>query len=199
MLKKFGFEAALSSAAKSKKLIPRRDGSLGVAAAAKRLPVETGDWLPDEEFGDLACWTDDYYLRKTLESLGVPTLSADEFRNRLNRVSPHLSILHRARLIIGLLRHASSYIPQNPGPQLLVQADGTLIDAEAVAYIPSGSQQTFALPEWVTLRFVSPELVDLLVEELKVSRKELAVKLRCFNLHDYDFGELASAINARIN
>ena len=63
MLKKFGFEAALSSAAKSKKLIPRRDGSLGVSAAAKRLPVDTGDWLPDEEFGDLACWSEDYYLR----------------------------------------------------------------------------------------------------------------------------------------
>ncbi len=199
MLKKFGFEAALSSAAKSKTLIPRGDGSLGVPAATKRLPVETGDWLPDEEFGDLACWTDDYYLRKTLESLGVPTLSAEEFRNRLNRVSPRVSILHRAKLIVGLVRHASGHIPQNPGPQLLVQADGTLIDADAVAYIPSGSQQTFTLPEWLTLRFVSPELVDLLVEELKVSRKDLAVKLRCLNLNDYDFGELASAINARIN
>jgi len=199
MLKKFGFEAALSSAAKSKTLIPRRDGSLGVAADAKRLPVETGDWLPDEEFGDLACWIDDYYIRHTLESLGVLTLSTDEFRNRLNRVSPRLSILHRARLIVGLVRHASSHIPQNPGPQLLVQADGTLIDPDAVAYIPSGSQQTFTLPEWLTLRFVSPELVDLLVEELKVSRKDLAVKLRCLNLNDYDFGELASAINARVN
>lgn len=199
MLKKFGFEAALSSAAKNKKLIPRREGSLGVSAAAKRLPVNTGDWLPDEEFGDLACWSEDYYLRQTLDSLEVPTLSTDEFRSRLNRVSPRLSILHRARLIAGFVHHASGHIPQNPGPQLLIQGDGTLIDPEAVAYIPSESQQVFTLPEWMTLRFVSSELVDLLLKQTEFSRKELAVKLRCLNLHEYDFGELASAINSRIN
>ena len=197
-LEQFGFENSLLESAKTKRIIPRRDGSFG-ASDTQRLPFNPDGWLPLNEFGDVARWADSLALRSTQEQLGVSAMSANDLRIRLNRLSPALTVPDRARLISGLVLHAPNLVTQNPPPKLLIDRDGALVEPEISVYIPGQNQRDFEFPEWMPLRFVSSNLIDALVTELRLSREELAERLRCFNLHQYKYDALASAINARIN
>ncbi len=55
-LKRLGFQAALYQAAKSRNLLPVRDGSLVRPAAARRLAAQVGDWLPLPGFENIVLW-----------------------------------------------------------------------------------------------------------------------------------------------
>jgi hypothetical protein len=199
MLEQLGFEKALLAAARTKRLIPRRDGEVVQASSVKQLPVNPEGWLPKEGFADLALWTDDECLKRALEDLEVKQLDSDDLRERLNRLSPTLSITDRAALLAGILQRGKYLMPRNPPPRLLVDSDGTLIEPEKAAYLPPTTSRSFSLPEWMPLRFVSRELIEALQTILRISREALVEELKAFNLHTYDFGGLAGAIVARTN
>ena len=202
VLEKLGFKDALLHAARSRKIVPKRDGAFALPGSVKRMPVPTEGWLPLEQFEDLVLSTEDYWLRNTLEWLQVEELSADEFRARVEKVSENLTLDERAALLAGIVRNRQcAFVPRDRPPILLVDRSGNPVDASAPAYLPPLSEAAFELPPWMAVRFVSGGLVEKMMEVLRYSRERLVEELReagYVNIHEYDFRGLARAIIAQI-
>lgn len=203
MLETLGFHRALVGAAKSRMVVPRRDGSLAISSTVRRLPVDSGDWLPLEGFADLALWTEDYGLRQVLEHLGVASLSPDQFRERADILSPRLNLAERIAILAGLIRHSpKGCFPKSPPPRLLVDKEGAVVELGIAAYFPPTAETPFRPPPWMPLRFLPDKLVDGLMLSSKHSRERLAEELReagFRDVHAYDFGGIASALVAQTN
>lgn len=203
MLEELGFGAALKNAAQGRRLVPRRDSAMAEATDVKRIPVDAGGWLPLEEFTDLALWTDDDWLKQTLEWLDVPLLTADEFRARADRVSPRLALGARAAFLAGFLRYRQQdFLRTDPTPTLLVDRENNVIETDMIAYFPPTAEMSYKPPERMRLRFVSAGLVDEMLRLSEWSRERLVHEFReagYEDVHAYDFGGIARAIVVRAN
>jgi len=203
MLEQLGFESALRQAAKTKRLIPRRDGQLASASAVRQLAVNPDGWLPLRGFGDLVLWSEQYWVRDVLERLGVEDLRGEELKGRIEDQTAHLGMEQRVALIAGLVQHSQNLgLTESGPPQLLLDADGKPIGTETAAYFPPASDKSFEVPPWLPVRFVARALVDGLAEKLAQPRERLAERLRDSgyqNVHEYDFRGLARALIAEVN
>lgn len=203
ILEELGFCAALRETARTKRVVPRRDGGMAEAACVKRMPVDAEGWLPHEEFGDLVLWTNNRWLKTALDWLGVPALAREDFRARAERVSPGLTLTARAAFVAGILQsQGSHFLSTDTAPALLIDGGGDIIGLDTIAYFPATGEMSFAPPVWMPPRFVSVELVDELARARGCSRERLVEELRTAGykqVRAYDFGGVASALVAHAN
>lgn len=201
VLEALGFRHALLEAARSKKIIPRRDGTFVSSVSVQRLPVDTESWLPLRQFEDVVLPTDEYRLGNALEWLQVGELSAEQFRERVEKVSPSLTLDERAALAAGMARHRKhEFVPKDPPPALLIDGSGAALDPATVAYFPPLSRVPFDLPAWMAIKLVSGRFVEKMAEILRYSQRRLAEELReagYKSVHEYDFRGVARAIVAQ--
>lgn len=196
LLEDHGFEEGLVAALRRRQIIPCRDGTLRSPREARRFDHDPSEWLPLEEFGDLALFTRSRPISRLMSELGVPMLEEKELLARLERLSPALALERRAKLLAALIERR---LLPTPAPSLLVASDGTIIDASATVFLPPQGNRHFELPDWIALRFLDSSLMHLISAELKVQRsEELRVKLSAFRIRPYSLPNLVSAINASI-
>lgn len=197
ILESFEFHETLVESAIQKQIIPMSERDFGIASSATRLSVDNRGWLPSEAFVDLVLWTDDYQMKQALDRFNITIISNDEFNSRLKTISPKLSMKQRIDLLIGLLKHKNIFASEEP-PPILIDQDDKLIESKTTVYFPPTSAEiTFEPPSWMSLRFLSEELVDGLLGEEGGSRERHAENLRDLGfrgVHPYDFRGVARAL-----
>ena len=202
-LDELGFSDVLKKAARSRRVVPRRDGQLATAEDLLRIPVDAEGWLPAAQFDDLVKWTDNQQLIQVLEWLQVREFKASDFRDRVARLSQVLKSSERARLLSGILTHRNyGFIPTDPPVDLLVEQDGSLLDADTIAYFPPTDNLKFMLPHWMPLKFVAADLIENLVLQTNHSRERLGDELREVGYREvrsYEFAGIVSAVNSQVN
>lgn len=172
------FKDELFSRARNAKILPRFDGAPGAPNSTPRLSrgaydfeYSFTDWLPREEFADIIISPSSWYLQRFLvNDLEVGTLEATTLKSRLERVSPHLTVAERGRLIRGLIR--SSLMP-TPPPSLLIDESGLPIPSDAQIFLaPPSEKESVSPPSWLEVKFVSKELTEALVREFSASDRQ---------------------------
>ena len=203
VLDRLGFEDKLLRAVRRKKIIPRRDGVFVSSARVKTLWVDTEGWLPLRRFRDIVLWTDDYPLKSALKRLQIEDISVDDFRTRIDKLSPSLTIMERAALLVGLVNNRKQkFVPKEPPVSILIDESNTRIRSSTPAYLPPSTEISFDLPPWMSVSFVSRELVARMLEILEYSRDRLVEELRdtgFIKVHEYDFRGVTRAIVSQIN
>lgn len=203
VLDRLGFEDELLRAIRRKKIIPRRDGVFVSPVHVKTLRVDTEGWLPLRRFRDIVLWTDVHSLKSALEWLQIEDISVDDFRTRIDKLSPSLTIKERAALLVGLVRNRQQrFVPKEPSVSVLIDESNSTISTSTPAYLPPSTEISFDMPPWMSVSFVSRELVARMLEILGYSRDRLVEELRetgFKNVHEYDFRGVARAIVSQIN
>jgi hypothetical protein len=199
VLIKLEFEEKLKNEKARRKLIPVRSGEFESASVAKLIDGDFDDLLCGEEFGDLSLHTEDEFLLKELNDLGVKPIDYDDLRERLNRLSD-AGISNNARAEI-IYRLAENRIVKygNPPPALLLDEKRMVIESGIKALLPPEGK-VFSLPAWVPQRILNSDLAATLREKFGVTRvRELISHLRMFDIQEYSMGTLISSIVAETN
>jgi hypothetical protein len=199
LLLQYGFHKHLISEAKKLRLVPNTLGLPNKPDDVFLLKGPIHNLVPMHEFEDIVPWTVEKNIRNIIEHLEVPLMTDEQLMERLNRISPSLSIEQRAELITGLIltNSISNYFI----PNLLIDQDQNIITSNVVSFFPPVEASNFSLPSWMSIKILNIELISELRKTFNVSSiRELVGKLRTsFKVNDYNFRELSMAIISRIN
>ncbi len=191
-----GFRKVLLEGARLRRIVPTRANTFVVPAEALRLEKDTGSWLPDAGFEDVALWPGKTHLDKALKDLGLSVLSQADLRERLDAISQALSIEERVRLIRGLVN--TGLMPTDPAPAILIDASGDVIPARKRVFLPPADGVSLEMTPWMDLTMLSGDLFAQLRSAFGgATARDLVSKLSAFRLHEYALVNLAAAIDAQ--
>ena len=196
-LNDFEFETQLINESRKLPLIPTRAGVHVSADETARINASSVDWLPIEQFGDIALVPINEPVNRFYDLLGVRTLPSEDFANCLNLVK-FQDVDSRAGLIVNLVRY--NLVPTAPVPELLIDQAGRKITASGRSFLQSREQQNFQLPAWLNIQFIQEDLRNRLMELFELTEvRELRVKLSPFGVNEYSLASIAAAVIAETN
>lgn len=196
-LSRFGFEEALLGALRKRPAVPVRDGSLVRAEQAALVEPRPLDWLPAQEFGDIAPWPNEDSLRRLMRQLKLRPVSDEELARRLLAASAALTADGLASVVAGVLVDLPGRFAAGAPRGLLRDDAGSPVPGDARVFLPPGDGQGFTLPDWLPIRLLARDLGDRLRAALRVtSAQEMASRLRPFDVRDYALGPILSALVA---
>lgn len=195
-LHRLGFSDALKEAAKRKKLVPVLGGGYRSAEEAKLAPGDESRWWPQRLFPEIAAF-DRKEERKLAMALGVGPLSGEEIVKRLLEVDD-LTLKERAHAVVGLLQ-TTTQTPIDSFSMLLCDETGIPLPEHVSAMLqPTGMLPL--LPKWATIRFLHPELKQLLGQLLETTDNgRLQQKLRPLGVVEYSLAALIRPVLAEAN
>jgi len=196
VLEKFGFLGLLESKIKEHALLPVRNNHFEVVANAKLIEGNFDSLLTGEVFGDICIYADNPSVIKLLRKLGVRYIDYDDLRNRLNEVSDSMTTSMKVNLIYTLV---SNELVQGVPPELLIDEQNNRISSGSSVFLPP-EKKIFSLPAWVSQKVLNSEFASMLKDKFEVSTiRDLSLKLRCFNVQEYNMNSLVSSISAETN
>lgn len=194
-LKRVGFHNQLMCAARGKKLVPTLGGSVLVASSARLVPGWATDWLAARHFSEVATMQEPTH-RRFYEDLRLEKLADKEIGQRLIDAED-LTLEERALAVAGMVlcnvdKNACSSALLLDSARETVPSDSRVI-LQAPANLPK-------LPPWGKLRFLDPELREILGTILNAGEgRDLQIKLKSFGVIEYSLASLVSAIAAEAN
>lgn len=196
-IKDLGFDAALLGATAARRVIPTRAGVFVAPEKTALLDVPDDAELPKAVTSDLVCWTDEDDILRRLHDLKIRQIESATLRKRLEDVASTMDARARARAIAALLDHDA--LPEPP-PSILLDEQGRNLPASVTKFLPPAQSAAVALPEWMEVHLLNPEMARELAAALGTrSPRDLAHKLRAYDLREFAFATLASAVNAQAN
>lgn len=177
-------------------ILPVRKNSFEKTEKAKRIKGNFDNLLDGELFHELCIFTEDHFLIKQLENLKVDHIDYETLRERINKICGKLTLKQRVNIIYLLVEN--DLIKGEP-PELLIDENGERVLTNIIVLLPSEGR-TFSLPTWVPQKIMNSELTSYLREKFQVSRiRDLVLKLKSFNVQEYNMVSLISAIVAESN
>lgn len=152
-------------------------------------------------FSTLLKTTDNDYIEKFIKSdLGIGFFDYDEFCNLLNGDIEYYSLEDRVELI-ALINREYYKTHRDTFPHLIVDSDGHSICDSAKVYPLPTEEQVIALPKWVDIKFLNPEMEQLLYTrlDLRNNRRGLAAALSRYNFEEYSFDRLLRGVVNQVN
>jgi len=191
------FDKILIEEAKKHNIVPTLGGMHHIASETKQINADTVNWLPQEQFSDIALPNPSYEIKRFYNALGIDSISNVEFTRRLNKIE-FPDINSRATLIANLIKH--NLVTVDPAPDLLIDQSGCKITENSRTFLQSRDQKVFERPEWLNIQFVHDELRIKLMEMLEITEvRELRQKLSPFGVNEYSLNSIASALIAEAN
>lgn len=178
----------------TKRILPTRDGQLADATTARSF--DQADLLPSSQFPELVAARDDQD-EKVMELIGVPSLSAKEFKARLSSVP--FSPEERARLIVSFIQ---GYVGADfCTPALLIDSQGDAVAAsESVFVPPEGALPEVGMPAWSPIKFLNGRLLELIAKGLgETNVRTLRRRMEDFGVQEYALGNLIQRLAAAAN
>lgn len=170
---------------------------ISINDAPKYTGILFADILSSEEFPELLKPAEDDFIAEYLTSdLGIEFYSYEEFCNRLNESVQDYSLEDRAELIALIKNEFRWNSSDKVFPHLLSDSNGECISDAAKVYPLPNEEQLIDLPKWVDIRFLSPDLEQLLYTKLHVRnvRRELVAELSKYNMEEYSFDRLLRSV-----
>lgn len=199
-LQKAEFDQEVIATAKQFNLIPTLSGSHKKPEEVKIISVSSIDWLPREQFGDIALPPLDKDIKECYNALKINNLSPTELTNRLNQSIFH-DVTSRAQAIAQLIQNNLIQTTAT-APNLLIDQEGKIIKTGSRVFLQAQApeQKKFDIPDWLEIRFLNEELRLKLMEILKLrSLSDLRQKLSLFGVNEYSLASIASAIISEAN
>jgi hypothetical protein len=198
ILVRLGFENALYEEARSRNLIPVRDGQFRNSRAAKRIRGDFDNLLTGPLFEELGLSESEERLKALLQVLGVEFIQSDDLKNRLNQLSKTpLSLDQRADIIHRMVKN--DLVEDDDYPELLLDQNGEVIRSDSKPFLPPEGIQ-FSLPSWVPQKMLNSELASRLRDRFALKRvRDLAASLSSFDVQEYNFSSVISSIVAEAN
>ena len=194
----FHFDSILREKAREKKILPSISGDY---IALSDFPKYSEERFPavlnPEVFSTLLKTTDDRFIHKFLSvELSIGFYDYEDFCGLLNESLSDYSIEQKAMLAVLINREYLYQTSNNIFPHLLVECNGnSIVDSSKVYPLPA-EEQVIELPNWVDIKFLSPDMEKLLIAELGIgnNRRELAQLMSRYNLEEYSFDRLLRGV-----
>lgn len=126
-------------------LLPVRNQKFETPERTKRIKGELDDILVNEAFDEICLHTADWRIRNHLDQLEVGHLQYSDLKERIDSISPHLTMERRSQLISVLLRNYSKDLEKESAPSLLVDEDKKVILSDSPALLPPEGSSHFHL------------------------------------------------------
>ena len=170
---------------------------ISINDAPRYTDVLFADILSPEKFPELLKTAEDDFIEEYIMSdLDIEFYMYEEFCNRLNENAQDYSLEDRAELI-SLIRNEFRYVSSDKVfPHLLIDSNGESISDVSKVYPLPNEEQLIDLPSWVGIRFLNPDLEQLLYAKLHIRnvRRELVAELSKYNTEEYSFDRLLRSV-----
>lgn len=204
-VEKMKFHENLLEAMKSQKLIPvLSNGYMSVedSPVFYEAPFSEALKSASEVFPEMALYVEDKKIIKLVGQLGVGKYNKAEYIERINKASHKLSMAERAELILLIADNFQSVFygtAPSEMPRLFLDEEGREISSKTQALLPP-ERARFKLPENIRINFISEALFRLLRNRARVrGARDLASRLRCFDVDEYRFDTVIRKIVAATN
>jgi hypothetical protein len=186
----FGFSSKINKLIESLEVYPAITNKYVSLNKAKYSQKGYNQIVKATTFDSLLQSCDDPYIEKYLREK-ISFYSADEFIRKIEADADIYSTDEKIAII-------SLYIEQyqNPqcAPKLLLDSDGARISEDIKIFCTPGDLEKFALPEWSEIKFINGEMEKKLRDKFNFTKRELASKLKTFNLEEYSFEQLLTPL-----
>ncbi len=197
VLERLEFLARLKSACSDRRIAPVRGGVFAEPSKVLTLPGDFDSLLDGDDFSDVCLWTEDKDLKWQLSVLGAQPMTSADLVERIDRISPMLTVDERANLVAMLVEN--KLLSNEPPPRLLIDDKEELIPSEASVFLPPEGR-TFQIPEWVPARLLSSSLTRQLQRRFKSPRvRDLSNSLNAFRVQEYNLSSIVLTIAAEAN
>lgn len=204
-VEKMRFHENLLEAMKPQKLIPvlsNKYMSVDDGPVFYEAPFSEALKSASDVFPEMALYVEDKEIRELVGQLGVGKYDKAEYIERINKASNKLSMAERAELIVLIADKFKSVFygtASSEMPRLFLDDEGRKISSKTQALLPP-ERTRFKLPENIRINFISGALFRLLRNRAGVrGARDLASRLRCFDVDEYRFDTVIRKIVAATN
>jgi len=196
VLESLDFLNRLKEEIKQRELLPVRSNSFKVVGKVKIIKGNFDSLLMGEVFSDICIYTDNIAIANQLAKLGVTHIEYGDLKIRLDKISDALLLDLRVDIIYALINNG---LINGVSPELLIDEEGNKISSENSIFLPP-EKKIFPLPSWISQKILSSEFTARLKERFGVSSiRDLYLKMKDFNVQEYNMNSLVHSIVAETN
>ena len=194
----FGLDVKLQEKAKEKRILPTFEGKyISIHDFPKFSEYNFGKFIPADCFNQLLQYTTDKkiieYITKILE---IEFYDYKDFCNLINTSLSYYDMQAKVALIDLIDKEYGVYEKYDDiFPHLLVDSNGENITDNSKVYpIPTEEDEVVELPKWVDVRFLSPDMEQLITREVHLTKRDFVRALARYNVEEYSFKSLLRSV-----
>ena len=197
LLSRLKFENVLMNEARQRKIIPTLSSHILSAENCRRIQVNDTSWLPPKFFPSVVEASPNSLISKLIESLGIKKIDHAEWVKSLNIIQ-FKNIEDRAFFLVGLIKN--KLLNHEVPVGLLIDEEGYSIPEDCRIFLTSKDDKKFHLPDWLKIRFLNSELIDIIQSQLEIPRLRLLVsELSAWDVKEHSLDAIIGALVAETN
>lgn len=151
-----------------------------------------------DNFPNLLKGTDDNNIKNFLRNLlgYYAFYDCKDFLSEINEDLDYYDTATKAKLIY---EFKQQYKDASECPYLLVDSYGRNIIDKRKVFLFDSKDESLNIPSWVNVSFIHREMLGMLKDYFNCTNRELAEKLKAFNVVEYNFGTIYHSIKDQIN